>query len=78
MRDVAGCSDGWARWALRSDEEEKDDKYRNCCANGDAPCDLSVGHDGVRDGARCGVESWMFQAENGGSGLDLGRDMIKG
>lgn len=52
MRDVAGCSDGWARWALRSDEEEKDDKYGNCCANGDAPCDLSVGHDGVRDGAR--------------------------
>ncbi len=52
MCDVTGCSDSRARWSLRSNEEEKDDNYGDRCADGNAPCDLSIGHDGVRDGAR--------------------------
>lgn len=63
MCNVTGCSDGRARWSLRSDEKEKDDKYGDRRADDDAPCDLSIGHDGVRERARRGVEPWILQGE---------------
>lgn len=55
MRDVTGCSDGRARWSLGSDEKEEYDQYGDRCTDDDAPCDLSISHDGVRDGVRRGA-----------------------
>jgi hypothetical protein len=37
---------------LRADKEEEDEAYRDCGADGDAPCDLPIRHGGSKS-SRC-------------------------
>lgn len=46
MDNVPGGADGRARWTLWTDEQEKDQAYRDHGGDGDAPCHLPVGHGG--------------------------------
>lgn len=48
VRNVPGGSDGGTRGALRADKEEEDEAYRDCGADGDAPCDLPISHGGSK------------------------------
>lgn len=44
MCDVTGCSDRGTWRTLGSYKEEEDEEDRDHSADGDAPCDLPVGH----------------------------------
>lgn len=61
MDNVPGCSDGRARRALWTDEQEKYQAYRKHSADGDAPCHLPVGH--VGGGARVWSQSPSVRVE---------------
>jgi hypothetical protein len=48
VRNMPRGSDGGTWRTLRADKEEKDEAYRDRCADGDAPCDLPIRHGGSK------------------------------